>query len=342
MELLEFNQAPSGFYDCLPTQLTSIFSGPSLIHLEGIQNPPLLISTLLHGNETSGIRAVQKLLGRYNKNGQVIPRSICLFIGNPQAAQVGLRILPGSVDYNRIWAGGNGPENQMADQLFALVKKKGVRSSVDIHNNTGQNPFYSCVNTLSDAVLSLANLFSPTIVYATKPQEVFTVRFSQLGPAVTLECGMSSDSGSVDYIEDFLERCLRMEDSPPQVPDDRNVSVYHTIGRLLVPENADISFEPGCKKVDFCFASDIDTLNFRHLYPHRSLGVRNNSGLKLQVINNDGVDVADTFIYYHHNRILLAKEVFPAMLTLDKRVIFQDCLGYFMERINLRSSKKIA
>ncbi len=56
------DQLPNAFFNVEVHELEEVFSGPSLVRLKGKVNPPLFVATLLHGNETTGILALQKLL----------------------------------------------------------------------------------------------------------------------------------------------------------------------------------------------------------------------------------------------------------------------------------------
>ena len=92
---------PNAFLTVDATKLHSVLNGPTLFHLEGRHKEPLFVSTLLHGNETTGLQAIQKLLIKYKE--QTLPRSFSFFIGNVQAAQKKLRRLELQPDYNRTW-----------------------------------------------------------------------------------------------------------------------------------------------------------------------------------------------------------------------------------------------
>jgi hypothetical protein len=59
---------------------------------------------------------------------------------------------------------------------------------------------------------------------------------------------------------------------------------------------------------------------------------------RLQVIDEQGRSVADAYLRYEDGAIRLASRIMPSMLTLDKRVIRQDCLCYFMERMAAAAS----
>ena len=44
-------------------------------------------------------------------------------------------------------------------EVIEIVRKHSPFASIDIHNNTGNNPHYGCVNRLEESFLHLARLF---------------------------------------------------------------------------------------------------------------------------------------------------------------------------------------
>lgn len=80
-------------------ELLAALGGPTLFDLRRPGRPPLFVSTLLHGNETSGWDAVRRIAGR----DEASEFSWMLFLGNVEAAAQGARSLPGQGDFNRIW-----------------------------------------------------------------------------------------------------------------------------------------------------------------------------------------------------------------------------------------------
>ena len=53
----------------------------------------------------------------------------------------------------------------------------------------------------------------------------------------------------------------------------------------------------------------------------------------LIVRDDDGRIVTDDYLALREGAIVTCRSIMPAMLTLDERVIRQDCLCYFMERL---------
>ena len=161
--LTVLDHLPENILDKEAHELIEVLSGPTLIHLTGKLSRPLFVSVLLHGNETTGFYAVQRLLKKYQQ--QDLPRSLSIFIGNVEAAAVNQRRLDRQADFNRIWPGTEEDylaEAHMMKQVVEIMAEKNVFASIDIHNNTGLNPHYGCINLLDKKYLSLAGMFSNT------------------------------------------------------------------------------------------------------------------------------------------------------------------------------------
>ena len=175
--LHEINTIPEGLLDVTDAKtLHKIMPHPTLMHLEGEKKEPLFVTVLLHGNEDTGLFAVQRLLQKYE--GRTLPRSLSVFFGNVYAAKEGLRRLEGQPDYNRVWADGeyqNSGEAEMIAEVTRIVTGMKPFASVDIHNNTGKNPHYGCINRLTPDFLYLASLFGRTVVFFETPRGVQSI-----------------------------------------------------------------------------------------------------------------------------------------------------------------------
>ena len=213
--LRHYQALPQGMLDAEPAQLAELLGGPSLIHLPGRRERPLFVSVLLHGNETTGVLAVQALLKKFRE--RELPRALSIFIGNVDAARDGLRRLAGQPDYNRVWPGSehpDSPEQRMMAEVFDTMKLRRPFASVDVHNNTGINPHYACINRIDHRFMHLASLFSRTLVYFVRPVGVQSMAFAHLCPSVTVECGKVGQSASEDHAREFLEACLNLSEIP--------------------------------------------------------------------------------------------------------------------------------
>lgn len=331
--LSQYDALPPGLLDLPASRLGEVLPGPALIHLTGRRTPPLFVSVLLHGNEDTGWMAAQSVLKKYAASE--LPRALSLFIGNVEAAGSGLRRLDGQPDYNRVWPGSeesHPAEQAMMQEVVDAMRARGVFASIDIHNNTGLNPHYACVNRLEPHFLHLATLFSRIVVYFVRPRGVQSAAFAALCPAVTVECGKPGTPGSVEHAAAFMEACLHVSEFPVHPVAPHDVDLFHTVATVKVPESATFGF--GAPGADIDFVPELDHYNFRELARGDLLGrVRPGSPARLQALDERGEDIGDRLFEYRQDGITLRNPLMPAMLTRDTRVIRQDCLCYLMERI---------
>ncbi len=336
--LRELDHLPAGLLNLEAAQLEARLGGPTLIHLRGRREQPLLVSVLMHGNETTGWEAVRSLLNRYEVGGGglVLPRSLSLFISNVSAAAAGVRRLDGQPDYNRVWPGcedSGTPEHALMQQVLDIMHARGVFASVDVHNNTGLNPHYACVNVIDDRFLHLATMFSRTVVYFIRPCGVQSLAMSKYCPAVTLECGKPGQSHGVEHAVEYLNACLHLAEHPRHPVAAHDIDLFHTVAIVKVPGRLSFSFgDPG---VDIQFEDDLDYLNFRELPRGTPLGrIQSGNGIGLEVCDEQGRDVSGRYFEVDQGELRLRVPVMPSMLTRDQRVVRQDCLCYLMERYN--------
>lgn len=331
LNLLE--RLPAQLLDVPATELWRHLPGPTLVRVAGMREPPLFASVLQHGNETSGWDAARAVLDEYRT--RPLPRSLWLFIGNVQAARYGRRHLPGQVDYNRAWPGGaneQSPEGRIAAEVAEVVTREGLFAAVDIHNNSGRNPHYGCINMLDPRAFRLARLFGSVVVYVTRPRGMQSMFFSRHCPAVTVECGRAEEPGSVAHARRYLQACLSLEaiaDVP--VPADE-LSLFHTVAVVTLAEDVELAFGDNPAAADICLPVDLERLNFRYLPAGTPFGRLGNAStaLGLRVTDESGADVTAQWLSVDGGTIRLRRPLLPAMLTRNIEIIRQDCLCYFM------------
>jgi hypothetical protein len=333
--LTQYDALPPGLLDLPAARLGEVLPGPALIHLPGRRMLPLFVAVLLHGNEDTGWLAAQSVLRKYAASG--LPRALSLFIGNIEAARSGQRRLDGQPDYNRVWPGSEEArpaESAMMQLVVDTMRARRVFASIDIHNNTGLNPHYACVNRLDHEFLHLALLFSRIVVYFIRPRGVQSAAFAELCPSVTVECGKPGMPGSVEHAAAFIEACLHLSEFPAHPVAPHDVDLFHTVATVKVPEQASFGFD--APDVDIDFVSELDHFNFRELEHGERWGrVRQGGSARLQTLDENGEDIGARLFDYRQNQITLRQPLMPAMLTRDERVIRQDCLCYLMERIRM-------
>jgi succinylglutamate desuccinylase len=329
------NQLPDGLIESEATALHQILPNPTLIHLSGHREQPMFVSVLLHGNEHTGLLAIQALLKKYQN--KALPRSLSIFFGNVQAAKQAQRRLDSSPDYNRIWPGTEQPESsetRIAQQVVNEMQQRKVFISIDIHNNTGLNPHFACINSLDPDFLHLANLFSRLTVYFLRPKGVQSAAFAKLCPAVTLECGKPGVKYGVEHALDYLDTCLHLTHLPDHPPAAHDFDLFHTVALVKIRDHVSFSFHKDT--ADLKLNIDLERMNFTEINIGTPFGIVQ-PGTSMPLISKDenGMDNTDNYFALHNQQLVSRKAVMPSMLTLNEAVIRQDCLCYLMERMQL-------
>ncbi len=325
--------------DRLPPELTTVSArdlhrvlpGPTLIHLPGVMREPVFVSALLHGNEDAGLLALQSVLSSHA--GRVLPRALSIFIGNVQAAEANVRRLDHQPDFNRIWSSAQ-PQTEyerMAATVVQIMRRRGVHVTLDLHNNSGRNPLYSCVNATDAQHLRLAGLFSPLAVLL-HSRSSLGAAFTPICPTVSCECGEIGNAGGVLRAAALIEQCLTSSRAHREAIDASAVDVFQVFAVLKVAESLTL----GCDDdgADICLVSDIEALNFRALAAGHVLATTA-SRLDiepLQAFHPSG-EAIEGLLVHDGAKVRLAIDAVAAMLTRDVRAIRQDCLGYLMRRV---------
>jgi succinylglutamate desuccinylase len=289
----------------------------------------------MHGNETSGWDAVRELLRRsLRADGYELPRSLSLFVGNTAAAEQGVRHLPEQPDFNRVWPGSDSkglPEHELMRDVVSRMADREIFASVDVHNNTGVNPHYACVNVLEYRRCTWRHLFGRTVVYFVRPRGVASMAMAALGPSVTLECGKVGQRLGVDHAVDYLDACLHLAEIPDHPVAAHDIDLYHTVAVVRVADGHSFGFGDASQAISFPL--HLDTMNFREL-PVGTLLAECGLGISspLDVRDEQDRPVADRYFAMEEDRLVTKVAVMPSMLTCDPEVIRQDCLCYLMER----------
>ena len=316
---------PRDLFDLPARGLHERLGGPTLFRVPGTDTDALFVSTLLHGNETSGWTALCRLMLDPPEN----MRPLVVFIGNPAAAAADLRHLPEQPDFNRIWQHAAPPHRALAEHVLQEASAQPLFAAVDLHNNTGRNPHYSVVTSHDPSHLRLAYLFSDKAVLVEEPDTVLSRALQALCPSIAVEVGPIRDPQSDALAEDLLRRAVVAD----QLPEDTfGLTLYKALARVHIPEDVDFSF--GETTAPLTLTGGMEAVNFHPVPAHTEFG---HSALPLQhalnVLDPNHADVTDRFFYQDGASLRLREAVVPAMYTTDPEVVRQDCLCYLMAPI---------
>jgi len=325
------DRIPEGLAGLEPREIRKALPRPALIELDGRGGAPLFLSVLLHGNETTGFFVLQRLAARFARHAP--ERPMMILVGNVEATEQGVRYCAGQPDFNRVWAGGDSAFHAMAADIAERAAAARPFASIDIHNNTGRNPHYGCVNRLEPPHLALAGLFAPTGVYYTNPRTTQSMAFSRFCPAVTIECGAPASAPGVARATDFVLDVLGRERlaTGPKAPAPDNL--YRTVGRVVLASDAEARFDDTDAPISL--SSAIEALNFSAAPAGLAWARSRGAQPPLAVIDEAGRDLTDRFFEHSGGVTRLTRDTVPAMFTTDLDVIRKDCLAYLMEPCRL-------
>lgn len=311
---------------------------PTLVRIPGTGETPRarLVTALLHGNEDSGYRAVLEVL----RAGERFPFDLWVFIGNVRAAHsdgwFAHRFLDEQEDFNRVW-GLHAPTTRMrrcADAVFIALTETDLEGAVDLHNNTGANPYYAIVPEPTQEALSLAGTLADTILRWPMRAHTLMEALSPHCPAVSIECGLPGIADNQAYAAAVLGRFLAA-DAPGEEPPVGPRRVFEMQHRIVVRPEVPFAFGGQLSEdIDLVIAAGLDTANFGMLLAGTTIG-RVHDGAAMPFIATDmlGSESTDRLLrVIDGGRILVSQDLTPVMFTTTVQQARRDCLFYTARR----------
>jgi hypothetical protein len=327
---------PDGLDDALldtdEHSLLQALGRPTLIRIpgEGTQ-PPRALSVLLHGDESTGLQAIHRVLQHRRR----YPFDLYVMIGNVQAALAppgfASRYLDDQEDFNRIWGFDDPttPQRVAADAILAELRAAGPESVIDIHNNTGDNPFYAILTRVEPRALSLATLFTTTILRWDLQAATMMEALNDVATTAAVECGLPGRPESLAFAIDGIRRYL----AAPPLDEPARVADHDLLGGLVkVTVDPDARFRFGGElddEHDLVLRPDADVHNFVEVPPGHVLGaIHPGAALPLRAVDARGRDVTADHLVARDGEVALRRTSVPVMMTRTVAATRKDCLFY--------------
>ncbi|MDQ3451811.1 MAG: succinylglutamate desuccinylase/aspartoacylase family protein [Actinomycetota bacterium] len=314
---------------------------PALIRIPGTDAAPQarLVACLLHGNEDSGYRAVLEVL----RAGERYPFDLWVVIGNVRAAsQEGWfahRFLDGQEDFNRVW-GLHAPTTttrRCADALLDVLLDACLDAAVDIHNNTGVNPYYTIVPDPTQESLALAASLADTVLRW--PLRAYTLMEALSGhcPAVSVECGLPGLPENHAFASSMLRRFLSMAEVGSSTPEQPALPqrVFEMMHRVVVRPEVPFAFGGTLtEELDLVLTIGTDGHNFGMLLAGSEIGrVHATAAMPLVATDMRERDTTERFFTVSADGSLrVVEDITPAMFTTTVLQTRRDCLFYVARR----------
>lgn len=304
---------------------------PTFLWLPGLDaTRTRAVSTLLHGNEPSGVRA----LHRWIKEGHQPQVNLLCFIGAIEAALTepvfSHRFAPEGKDLNRCFRlPFDGPEGAIAQAMLQELQKAQPETLIDLHNTSGRSPAYG-VTTLNGAMQeTLAGVFCDHLIVTDLRLGTLMEATEKAWPTVTIEAGGANDPQADELaFRGFTRYALAKDFSDLS----SSVTVAHHPIRVELQKDATVAFGyapvPG---VDLTLPPDVDRLNFGLLSPQESLGWVGKRGLEAVWAKNAiGQNLSSAIFSVHNGELRLAYPSRLMMVTTNPEIAKSDCLFYIL------------
>ncbi|MGB1199711.1 MAG: hypothetical protein ACPG46_11735 [Thalassotalea sp.] len=311
-------------------------SGPTIIDITGKNKSKCrVITTLLHGNEPSGLIA----LHRWLTCGSRLPvpeTNIRIIICSVEAAcrspLLTHRYYPDGLDINRCFNSNKTTEYyQRANLLKNAIANVNPECVIDLHNTPGSGPAFAVSTIITPEVLSLTSLFCDTIILSgLKIGALMETNFHC--PMVTIECGSSTDEQAHETAFQGisqLSECPCIYHYNQKTP----VEIISKPIRLQLKSNIELSYsehDEGYEGVTLKAA--IEQFNFGHARKDQMLGWVDEQGLSnLTLLNDVDEDVLSDYFALRDNQLVCTTNIKIFMATANKKAAQEDCLFYLVK-----------
>lgn len=320
--------------------------GPTVIDVSGKdQSRTRVITTLIHGNEPSGLIAIHRWLSQLKAN--VRPETNLRFIiCSPEAASLSPlfshRYLPSGLDLNRCFGHSSNsqviPLKQGYYQRAKLIKQAIYKVSpevvVDLHNTSGFSPAFSVSIAKQEMALSLTALFCRSLILS--DLRLGALMEQDFGcEAITIECGGSKDVQSHEVAYRGI-KALATKNDINLCHQNTKVDIFLKPLRLQLKKNIPLSYslvDEG--RSGLSLTSNIEQHNFGIIQKHQMLGWLDDKGLEnLEIIAPNGKNVIYEYFTMRSNQLVANKDLNIFMATKNHAIAKGDCLFYLVSAHN--------
>ena len=312
-----------------------LLPGPMHLFLQGKDSTrSRVVTTLLHGNEPSGLHGVFHLL----KTGVSPQTDIHVLIPSVDAAKQApgfiYRMLPHHKDLNRCFREHFEESDQglLAREIAGIIDAAKPECVIDVHNTSGSSPSFGVTTYMDQQHDALVSLFTHRMIVTDIKLGALMELSTQERPIVTIECGGAQDEESHLLAADGLKRYMELESVLSLKHTDMSLEFFHNPMRLELKEGSDIAYGDHCLLQDgVTLLPDIENHNFGYVDADVRLGFVSGTLEDNLKINNPLGDenISDYFrlqggVLYPSRRLKLF------MVTGNPEIARKDCLFYLV------------
>ena len=318
-------------------------TGPTVIDISGVdQNKCRVFTTLLHGDEPSGLIAMHRFLteiavvDKPTTNVRFIICSVEAATTKPLFSQ---RYIDGGMDINRCFGktcslechDGHRGYCQRASLIEKAIREVSPEMVIDLHNSSSAGPTFAVSSVITTEALSLASLFCQTLILSDLSMgSIMEQSFNC--PFITIECGGCQDEQAHEIAFAGITQVAQCE-SIGYIQQEKPVEVIYRPLRLQLKAQTKLSYaqhDEGYSGVTL--KENIECFNFGSAHQDEMLGWIDGNGLtNLQLIDKNGKDVLEEYFYTRENQLVCRHNLRLFKATTNKNTATNDCLFYVVK-----------
>lgn len=179
----------------------------------GTGDPRVAIVAGIHGDEPSGVRAIERLKRRV-ANGELVPEvAVLLVVANPSAVEAGTRFV--ETDLNRAFPGDEDGllEERLAPQVLDAI---GDRPTLSLHATKSHHEPFAFVDPDRQELYEIAT--SLPIRFLIRPGDERIGALGEWANVISVEAGRQGTDAAADSAEDLVVAFLQLTGILPGRP----------------------------------------------------------------------------------------------------------------------------
>jgi len=311
-------------------------TGPTVIDITGINTSKCrVITTLLHGNEPSGLIAIHRWLTCQTDN-KIAQTNIRFIICSIEAASktplFSNRYLANGIDINRCFGANKTKEYfQRASLIEHAIGEVSPEAVIDLHNTPGTGPAFSVSPVITTDVLSLASFFCKTIILS----DIRLGALMELDfgcPIITIECGGCQDEQAHEVAFAGINHIAQCQ-TVDYIHQEKSVEVIYRPLRLQLKPGVELCYaEHDIGQEGVTLKSSIENYNFGSADTGEMFGWLDSHGLEnLQLLDTNKNNVIDEYFTTRDNQLVCATNIRIFMATTTQIIASNDCLFYVVK-----------
>lgn len=312
-----------------PGDFLRVLGGPTWIRLAGRDRTRTrAVTTLLHGNEPSGTRALHRFLKEHREPATDVLALVASVGAALEPPDFAHRTRPGRRDLNRCFlAPYLDVEGELARDIVQGLREACPESLVDLHNTSGSGPAYGVATRVDPVRLAVTARFSDQYVLTDIRLGSLMEATEDDFPTVTIECGGAQSAAADRIAFEGLTRYL-CDDQLLEPTDARQVIVLEHPLRIRLAWGASVAYaDSPVAGRDVTLRKDIDRFNSIALSSSEPIGWTQALD-SLAALDSCGIERRHEMFAIRGGRLYATERLRLFMATTNERIAAEDCLFY--------------